>query len=109
MMTLKMMVLTSLLQGRLAMLILLDEAKLHRKVVTPAKNPISINIEINSEGGEGVTGAEVEEIVDVAGAATRISGVEGMDTLFRFNHNIIKHRLLAQGRFHHHSNLKERV
>ena len=109
MMMLKMMVLTSLLQGRLAMPILLGEVKLHRKVVTQGKDPISIRIGINSEGGEELTGAEVEEIVDVAGAATRTSVAEVMDTLFRLKHNIIKHRLLAQGRFHHHSNLKERV
>ena len=106
MMTLTMMVPTSLLRDRLDMLILLDEVKLPRRVVTQAKEPISTRIEINSEVGEEVTGAEVEEIVDVVGAATRINEVEVMDSPFHLNRNNIRLRPQAQGRSRHHSNLK---
>ena len=106
---LTMMVLTSLCQDQLGMLILLGEAKLHRKVVTQARDPISIRIETNSGVGEEVIEAEGEETADVAEAAIRTNEAEVMDTLFRLNRNSIRPLLRAQGRFHHHFNLKEAV
>jgi hypothetical protein len=109
MMMLTTMDLTNLFQDRLDMLILLDEAKLRRRVVTQANDPSSTKIGIHSGVGEEVTGAEGAEIEDVAGGAIRTSEVEVMDTLFRLNRNNTRHRLRAQGRFHHHFNLKEVV
>jgi hypothetical protein len=95
MMKLTMTVLTSLCQDRLDMLILLGEAKLHKKVVTRAKDPLSIKIETNSGVGEEVIEAEAEGTADVAEAATRTNEAAVMDTLFHLNRNSTRPRLRA--------------
>ena len=95
MMKLTMTALTNLCQDRLDMLILLGEAKLHKKVVTQAKNPISIRIETNSGFGEEVIEAEAEGTADVVEVATKTNEAAVVDTLFRLNRNSTRPRLRA--------------
>ena len=95
MMKLTMTVLTSLCQDRLDMPILLGEAKLHKKVVTRAKDPLSIRIETNSGVGEEVIEAEAEGTADVAEAAIRTNEAALVDILFRLNRNSTRPRLRA--------------